>query len=84
MVMYMDQKSYYIELHNIKAFKYIGSMFIENRMSKKEILIRLATATAAMVRLEMIWKSREIELNVKYSCIQTLKIDSTTHITIWL
>ena len=41
-------------------------MLTENRTSKKEIVIRLFTETAAMVRLENIWKYREIEFNLKY------------------
>ena len=40
-------------------------MLTENGPGNKEILIRLATTTSAMVRLEKIWKSREIEFNLK-------------------
>ena len=38
-------------------------MLIENGTIKKDILIRL---TAAMVRLDKIWKSRQIKFNLKY------------------
>ena len=47
------------QLKHVKTFKNISVMFIENGTSKKDILSRLATSTAAMVRLEKIWKFRD-------------------------
>ena len=47
-------------------------MNTEYGTSKTKILIRLFTSTAAILRLEKIWKSREIELNIKYKLYTSL------------
>ena len=69
------------KLENVKTFKYLGAMLtkhgtIVDRYSKKDILIILATSTAAIVRFEKILKVREIEFNLKYKlyrmCIHIL------------
>ena len=60
------------QFENVKTFKYLDAMLTENETSKKEILIRLAITTAAMVRLEKIWKAREIEFKLRYKFYKSL------------
>ena len=53
----------------VKTYKYLNAMLIEYGTSKEELLIRLATA---MVRLENIWKTREIKFNLTYKLCKSL------------
>ena len=45
------------KLEQVKSFKYLGITLIDNAESKNEIVIRIATASYIMVRLEIIWRS---------------------------
>ena len=56
-------------------------MLTENGTSKTNILIILATETAEMVRLEKIWKYRDIEFNLNYNLYKSL-VGPTIHFTI--
>ena len=47
---------------------------------KNEIAIRIATATLVMVRLEMIWRSREISLNIKFNLYNSLIISTLLYV----
>ena len=53
------------KLETVEKFKYLGSTMTKNGKSDKEIKIRMATANAAMLNLETIWKSRSITLHTK-------------------
>ena len=44
-------------LEHVSNFKYLGAMLSDDATSKKEIRIRLATATSVMVKLEKILRS---------------------------
>ena len=47
-------------LENVFNFKYLGATLSDDATSKKEIRIKLATATSVLVKLEKIWRSKEI------------------------
>ena len=59
--------SYMYDKHieNVEHFKYLGAMLTNSGNSKIEIRIRLATAVSALVKLEKIWRSGEIEFKLK-------------------
>ena len=46
----------------------------DNANSKPEIVIRIARATSDMVRLDMIWRSREISFKIKCNFYNSLII----------
>ena len=47
-------------------------MLTDTGNSKKEIRIRLATAVTALVNLEKIWRSGEIDFKLKYRLYNSL------------
>ena len=63
-------------LDNVSNFKYLGATLSDDAPSKKEIRIRLVTATSVMVKLEKIWRSKEIVFKIKYK-LYTLLVLST-------
>ena len=52
------------KLEQVKSFKYLRITLTDNAIGKNEIAIRISTATSIMVRLKMIWKSREISFKL--------------------
>ena len=61
-MIYMYDKN----IENVEHFKYLGAILTNSGNSKNEIRIRLATAVSALVKLEKIWRSGEIELKLKF------------------
>ena len=59
------------QIENVEYFKYLGVMLTNSGNSNIEIRIRLATAVSALVKLEKIWRSGEINSN--------LNLDYITH-----
>ena len=55
------------KLEQVKSFKYLGVTLTDNDNSKNEITIRISTATSIIVRLEIIWRSREISFKIKFN-----------------
>ena len=55
-----------------KSFKYIGITLTDNANSKNEMAIKIATATSIMVRMEIIWRSREISFKIKFNLYNSL------------
>ena len=64
------------QLENVQNFKYLGAMLTDTGNSKKEIQIRLATAVTALVKLEKIWRSGEIDFKLKYRLYISLVIST--------
>ena len=58
-------------LEEMENFKYIGAI-ISNEGSKLEILSRTAKTTAALSRLKVIWRDKNISLVSKIKLIRTL------------
>ena len=61
-MIYMDDK----QIENVENVKYLGAMLTNSGNSKNEIRIRLTTAVSALVKLEKIWRSGEIEFKLKF------------------
>ena len=55
----------------MKNFKYLGAI-ISNEGSKPEILSRIAQTTAALSRLKIIWRDKNISLVSKVKLMRTL------------
>ena len=58
-------------LEEVSTFKYLGATLSKDGTCAAEIRIRIATATAAMVRLGRIWKSK-ISFHTKYRLYRSL------------
>ena len=58
-------------LEEVENFKYLGAI-ISNEGSKPEILSRIAQTTAALSRLKIIWRDRNISLASKVKLMRTL------------
>ena len=58
-------------LEEVENFKYLGAI-IPNEGSKPEILSRIAQTTAALSRLKIIWKDKNILLASKIKLMRTL------------
>ena len=58
-------------LEEVENFKYLGAI-ISNEGSKPEILSRIAQTTAALSRLKIIWRDKNILLASKVKLMQTL------------
>ena len=56
----------------VKSYQYLRVRY--NANSKHEISIRIATVTSIMVRLEMVWRSREISFTFKFNLYNSLII----------
>ena len=59
-------------LDDVNILKYLGATLKSEGASYNELLIRLATDTSAIVRLEKIWKSKNITYHVKYNIYKSL------------
>ena len=58
-------------LEEVEDFKYLGAI-ISNEESKPEILSRITQTTAALSRLKIIWKDKNISLASKVKLMRTL------------
>ena len=58
-------------LEEVENFKYLGA-FISNEGSKPEILSRIAQTTAALSKLKIIWRNKNISLASKVKLMRTL------------
>ena len=58
-------------LEEVENFKYLGTI-VSNEGSKPEILFRIAHTTAALSRLEIIWRDKNISLASKVKLMRTL------------
>ena len=58
-------------LEEVENFKYLGAI-ISNEGSKPEIFSRIAPITAALSRLKIIWKDKNISLASKVKLMQTI------------
>ena len=58
-------------LEEVENFKYLGAI-ISNEGSKLEILSRMAQTTAALSRLKIIWRDKNISLASKVKLMRTL------------
>ena len=58
-------------LEEVETFKYLGAI-ISNEGSKPEILSRIAQTTAALFRLKIIWRDKNISLISKVKLTRTL------------
>ena len=61
------------ELETVDHFKYLRAIISEEG-SKAEILTRAAQTTAAMTKLETIWKDQNISLKTKVKLLHALII----------
>ena len=58
-------------LEEVENFKYLGAI-ISNKGSKSEILSRIAQTTAALSRLKIIWRDKNISFASKVKLMRTL------------
>ena len=63
-------------IENMEHFKYLGAMPRNSGNSKNEIRIRLATAVSALVKLEKIWHSGQIEFKLKFRLYNSLDLST--------
>ena len=59
----------------MENFKYLGAI-ISNEGSKREILSRISQTTAALSRLKIIWRDRNISLASKVKLMRTLVLST--------
>ena len=59
-------------LEDVKTFKYLGATLKSGGSSDNELRIRLATATSAMIRLNVIWTSKNIRFKIKFNLYRSL------------
>ena len=65
---YMDG----ILLEDVKIFKYLGATLKSDGASGNELRIRIATATSAILRLNIIWTSKNIGFKIKFNLYRSL------------
>ena len=65
---YMDG----ILLEDVKIFKYLGATLKSDGASGNELRIRIATATSAMIRLNIIWTSKNTSFKIKFNLYRSL------------
>ena len=71
---------YDMQIKNVEHFKYLGAMLTNSGNSKIEIRIRLATAVSALVKLENIWHSGEIEFKLKFRLYNSLVLKTLLYV----
>ena len=59
-------------LEDVKTFKYLGANLKSGGSSYNELRIRLSTATSAMIRLDVIWTSKNIRFKIKCNLYRSL------------
>ena len=60
------------QLEDVKTFKYLGSTRKYDGSPENELRIQLATAISAMVRLDTIWRSKNIRFPIKFNFYKSL------------
>ena len=65
---YMDG----ILLEDVKIFKYLGATLKSDGASGNELRIRIATTTSSMIRLNIIWTSKNISFKIKFNLYRSL------------
>ena len=60
-----------VKLEEVKSFKYLGSI-ISDQGSKPEIVNRIAQSTAALAKLQIIWKDENIAFRSKIRLMRAL------------
>ena len=64
------------QLEEVMAFKYLGATLTKDGRSTAEIKMRLAIATASMVKLNKIWSSKDISFATKIKLFKTLVLST--------
>ena len=59
------------QLENVEKFTYLGCLNTYDLDSKKEILVRISKATAALSAMDKIWKSTTIHKKLKLEVLKT-------------
>ncbi|XP_063598641.1 uncharacterized protein LOC134775115 [Penaeus indicus] len=67
------------ELEQVSCFKYFGSQISYNLQSQIEIKSRIAIATAALVKLDTIWKNSGITVKTKTRCMKAIVLATMTY-----
>ena len=67
-----------IKIKEVENFKYLGAI-ISNEGSKPEILSRIAQTTAALSRLKIIWRDKNVSLASKVKLMRTLILSTFLH-----
>ena len=62
-----------VQLEEVTSFKYLGATLSKDGTCTEEIRIRIATATAAMARLNRVWRSN-ISFTSKYKLYRVLVV----------
>ena len=62
------------QLEEVTTFKYLGATLTKDGRSTTEIKTRLAMATAAMAKLQRVWKSKEISFPTKTKLYKALVV----------
>ena len=57
---------------DVKIFKYLGASLKSDGASGNELRIRIATSTYAMIRLNIIWTSKNIGFKIKFNLYRSL------------
>ena len=52
----------------VKDFKYLGVNLTENMTSETEVKRRIGASTSALLKLDKIWKARNLEINLSNEC----------------
>ena len=65
-------------LEEVENFKYLGAI-ISNKGSKPEILSRITQTTAALSRLKVIWRDKNISLASKVKLMRTLILSTSLY-----
>lgn len=61
------------KVEDVQSFKYLGAI-VTDEGSLPEVCSRIAFATAAIARLKIIWKDKNIALNSKIRLLRSLVI----------
>ena len=64
------------QLEEVVAFKYLGATLTKDGLSTAEIKIRLAIATASVVKLNKIWSSKDTSFATKIKLYKTLVLST--------
>ena len=67
-------------MENVEKFTYLGCLNTYDLDSKKEILVRIVKATAALSVLDKIWKSTSIHKKLKLEALKT----SVQQYVVWM
>ena len=57
---------------DVKTFKYLGAILKSGGSSDSELIMKLATASSSMIRLNVIWTSKNISFKLKFNFYRSL------------